>query len=249
MEGETMGEAVKTERVQLVVVDMATGEIVPGWEPRPILTLAGGKDDKSKKHKPEKRQNETIDWARIGEVFTKHNESVGAQGRAMLDASTAAIKARDATIVELTKTIAERDTAAKASAEAHGAELLKYLELVRQVTGQSMEKLIADTQERVAMIESKTTMAIVEHVSGTVQKFTSGPIGTMLADRFLPMSAGAAAEGGAPGGEAALMRLLGKLAMDSDYADLMAAIQEAAGPKDWAAIMGYVAALGSRAAT
>lgn len=234
-----MGEnATEQKPRRLAVIDLDTSELVHGFEPRPALELIHGGEKKSK----DKRSiHESVDWAKIGKAISDAHDVGGAASRATLDTQAGAIR-------DLHATVALRDAELVNQRVEHTAQVTKLLDLVTQITGTSMEKLVADAQVRVAELECGTTIKVLEYVSGSLNTFSTGPFGTMLAERLLPASSAAAAQKGAKGGEAALMRLIGKLAMDQDLAWLKEALENTAGPEDWSAITAYVAALAARKA-
>lgn len=242
-------EAEETVR-HLVVCDSRTWEIVPGFVPRHVFELIqGGKGDggKDKKNKGDKsRINETIDHAKLMQAMATMSENSGANGRATIDTQRELIKDLNKAINERDKTISELQTAITNRDALHRQTDFDTIERVQRLATDSMKKLVVDAQERIAIMENKTTHDLVTQGREMVEKFSQGPIGAAIAKRWLlPATNADAADAGGGGGRGALLRAVSKIGANDV---LMEALSDVVGATDWQAAIEYVFSMSEQAA-
>lgn len=190
---------------------------------------SGERSEKSKKSK-KRDQREVFklnfDVGRIAQEISAAQGRGAADSRALLDTAGEMLKAAGKREEKLAK---------------QNADLMEILQKLSK--GAAKLEIVA-AQERIAKIESESMVSVFRELAGTVKV----PI-EMAVQRFLPQSAGDAADKGARGGRPALLRLLTKVATDPEAQCVREILQEMAGKEDWAEILTYMAGVANGAAS
>jgi hypothetical protein len=226
---------------RLGVVDLDTGETVTDHVARPRAEVED--NDRGKKHRSEKsrktenRTSTTISidaiLAAAGRNQVQAFEMGGANARATITEQTDALKGAYGEIARL-----------QGGHAAQEARMLKLIEGLIAAAEGSAKKYLGDALQSAAKIEGQTAMDLLDKVL----TFASGDVGQMIARRLLPASGVDAAQDGTQSGQAAFLRLLGKILMDPEYSMLAAALEETAGPADWLLLTRWAQELGARRA-